>query len=76
MYLTKQGWFGTIGLSLYLQRTIVQMSKADEIFIANMRQIIDNGVSDEGQNVRPHWADGTPAHTKKVFCIVSGRYSS
>ena len=50
------------------------MSKADEIFIANMRQIIDEGISDEAQNVRPHWADGTPAHTKKVFCLVN-RYN-
>lgn len=52
----------------------VFMSRADEIFVANMRQIIDNGVSDEEQNVRPHWADGTPAHTKKIFCIVN-RYN-
>ena len=47
------------------------MSKADEIFIQNMRQIIDNGVSDKEFNVRPHWADGTPAHTQKVFCIAN-----
>lgn len=52
----------------------VFMSRADEIFVANMRQIIDNGVSDEEQKVRPHWADGTSAHTKKVFCIVN-RYN-
>ena len=50
------------------------MSKADVIFRQNMRQIIDCGSSDEGQKVRPHWADGTPAHTKKVFCIVN-RYN-
>lgn len=50
------------------------MSKADVIFRQNMRQIIDNGVSDKDQNVRPHWADGTPAHTQKVFCIVN-RYN-
>ncbi len=47
------------------------MSKADEIFIQNMRQIIDQGISDKDLNVRPHWADGTPAHTQKVFCIVN-----
>lgn len=47
------------------------MSRADEIFIANMRQIIDSGISDDGQQVRPHWADGTLAHTRKVFCIVN-----
>lgn len=47
------------------------MSKADEIFIRNMRDIIDNGVTDAELEVRPHWADGTPAHTVKRFCIVN-----
>ena len=50
------------------------MSKADEIFRQNMRDIIDNGVSDADLTVRPHWADGTPAHTIKRFCIVN-RYN-
>ena len=50
------------------------MSRADEIFISNMREILTRGVSDDGAKVRPHWADGTPAHTKKVFCIVN-RYN-
>lgn len=47
------------------------MSYADEIFIKNCRDIIDNGISDENAKVRPHWIDGTPAHTKKKFCIVN-----
>lgn len=47
------------------------MSKADIIFQQNMRDIIDNGFSDEAAKVRPHWADGTPAHTKKLFCVVN-----
>lgn len=50
------------------------MSKADEIFVQNMRDIIDNGVDDRELAVRPHWADGTPAHTVKKFCIVN-RYN-
>ena len=50
------------------------MSRADEIFIQNAREIIDRGFSDENIAVRPHWVDGTPAHTKKVFCIVN-RYN-
>ena len=50
------------------------MSKADEIFRQNMRDITDNGVSDADLTVRPHWADGTPAHTIKRFCIVN-RYN-
>ncbi len=47
------------------------MSLADELFIGNCRDILENGVSDEGYNVRPHWEDGTPAHTIKKFCIVN-----
>ena len=50
------------------------MSKADEIFVQNVRNIIDHGFSDDAVAVRPHWNDGTPAHTKKVFCIVN-RYN-
>ena len=47
------------------------MSLADEIFIQNCRDIIDNGFSDEKLDVRPRWLDGTPAHTIKKFCIVN-----
>ena len=47
------------------------MSKADKIFVATCRDIIDNGVWDTDLPVRPHWADGTPAHTVKKFCIVN-----
>lgn len=50
------------------------MSKADELFIKTCRQIIDEGFSDENLPVRPHWEDGTPAHTTKKFCIVN-RYN-
>ncbi len=47
------------------------MSRADETFIANIRDILENGISDEGMNVRPKWQDGTPAHTIKKFGIVN-----
>ncbi len=47
------------------------MSLADELFIQNCRDILENGVSDEGKEVRPRWEDGTPAHTIKRFCIVN-----
>jgi len=47
------------------------MSIADEIFIKNVRDILENGVSDADMPVRPHWDDGTPAHTIKKFCIVN-----
>ncbi len=47
------------------------MSLADNIFIDNCREIINSGFSDKGQNVRPKWEDGTPAHTIKKFGIVN-----
>lgn len=50
------------------------MSKADNIFIQNCRDIINHGFSDEHLQVRPHWEDGTPAHTIKRFGIVN-RYN-
>ena len=39
------------------------MSYADQVFMQNIREILDHGVWDTDQNVRPHWEDGTPAHT-------------
>lgn len=47
------------------------MSRADEIFIKNMKDIMENGFNDKDLNVRPHWEDGTPAHTIKKFGIVN-----
>lgn len=47
------------------------MSRADRIFIDNMKDILENGVWDTDYPVRPHWADGTPAHTIKKFGIVN-----
>ena len=47
------------------------MSQADLIFIENCKHIIENGVSDIGQNVRPRWEDGSPAHTLRVFGMVN-----
>lgn len=47
------------------------MSLTDDLFIQNCRDILENGVSDEGCEVRPRWEDGTPAHTIKKFCIVN-----
>lgn len=40
------------------------MNIADYIFKNSIIEILDNGIYDE--NPRPHWADGTPAHTKFV----------
>ena len=47
------------------------MSRADTIFIENMREILDKGFSDKDLPVRPKWDDGTPAHTIKRFGIVN-----
>ena len=47
------------------------MSRADALFIQNCRDILDHGVWDTDQNVRPRWEDGTPAHTVKKFGIVN-----
>ncbi len=47
------------------------MSRADDIFINNMNEILKNGFSDKDLQVRPKWSDGTPAHTIKKFGIVN-----
>ena len=47
------------------------MSYADEVYKATCRKILEEGYSDEGMDVRPHWADGTPAHTVKTFGVVN-----
>ncbi len=47
------------------------MSLADKIFIDMCTDILENGTSTEGEKVRPHWADGTPAYTIKKFGVVN-----
>ena len=47
------------------------MSFADELYRKTCRQILDHGVWDTDCQVRPHWEDGTPAHTVKAFGIVN-----
>lgn len=47
------------------------MSQADSIFIAMCRDILENGTSTEGEKIRPHWEDGTPAYTIKKFGVVN-----
>jgi len=47
------------------------MSKADELFIKMCRDILDNGTDTQGELVRPHWEDGTPAYTIKKFGVVN-----
>ena len=50
------------------------MSRADEIFIRNCRDILDNGIWDTDRPVRPKWDDGQSAHTIKKFGIIN-RYN-
>ena len=50
------------------------MSRADQIFIQNCQEILYEGVWDTNCKVRPHWEDGTPAHTITKFGIVN-RYN-
>ncbi len=50
------------------------MSKADEIFVSNVQEILTRGTTDVSAKVRPHWADGTPAYTTKLFGVVN-RYN-
>lgn len=47
------------------------MSYADDVFIKMCKDIIENGYSTEGEKVRPHWEDGTPAYTIKQFGVVN-----
>ncbi len=47
------------------------MSKADDIFIRMCTDIIEHGTTTEGQKVRPHWEDGSPAYTIKQFGVCN-----
>ena len=47
------------------------MSYADQIFIENCKDILENGTWDTDLPVRLHWEDGTPAHTIKKFGMVN-----
>ena len=47
------------------------MSQADQLFAENCRDILTNGVWDTGQEIRPRWEDGAPAHAVKKFCVIN-----
>lgn len=47
------------------------MSLADKLFIDMCKDIIENGVSTQGEKVRPKWEDGSSAYTIKRFGIVN-----
>ncbi len=47
------------------------MSKADVQFVKMCEEILEHGTTTEGQKVRPHWEDGTPAYTIKSFGVTA-----
>ena len=47
------------------------MSRADDLFIENCRDILDHGFDQTGEEVRPRWEDGSPAYTIKRFGVVN-----
>ena len=47
------------------------MSYADEVFVANAKDIIENGTDTRGQKVRPKWEDGISAFTIKRFGVCN-----
>ena len=47
------------------------MSLADQIFIEMCKDILENGSSTEGEEVRPHWEDGSSAYTIKRFGVCN-----
>ncbi len=47
------------------------MSYADRVYLETCRSILDHGFRDDDLPVRPHWEDGTPAHTIKLFGVVN-----
>ncbi len=47
------------------------MGTADVAFIETCKNILENGSWVRDEKVRPKWPDGTPAYTKKLFCVVN-----
>ena len=47
------------------------MSYADQVFVDMCKDIIENGVSTEGEKVRPKWEDGEYAYTIKKFGVTN-----
>lgn len=50
------------------------MARFDDIFKSMCEDILDSGISSDGNEVRPKWDDGSDAHTIKKFAVVN-RYN-
>ena len=53
------------------QERKLTMAYADDVFIGMCRDILSGGQDTQGEKVRPHWEDGTPAYTIKKFGVVN-----
>ena len=47
------------------------MSQADVIFKKMCEDILEHGTDNKGEEIRPHWDDGTPAYTLARFGVVN-----
>ena len=65
------GGKNVIILKNHSKKGALALSRADQIFIRNCRDILTNGVWDTDREVRPRWEDGSPAHTVKLFGVVN-----
>ncbi len=44
----------------------MKLNKVEEMYINSLKEIIEQGYTDELGEVRPHYADGTPAYTRFI----------
>ncbi len=47
------------------------MSQADVVFKRMCEDILAHGTDNKGEEIRPHWEDGTPAYTLACFGVVN-----
>ena len=47
------------------------MSQADVIFKKMSEDILSHGTDNKGEEIRPHWEDGSPAYTLACFGVVN-----
>lgn len=47
------------------------MAYADDVLKDNIKTILEGGITDDGFDVRPHWKDGTPAHTVYTTDVIN-----
>lgn len=60
-----------VNLHLYDEIDSIPLTVADQEYCKIIRRILGSPYTDQFQEVRPHWHDGKPAHTRKIFGHVS-----